>query len=204
MTTPNIPTAAAAARNNSIVAARENNNAVLNANAAYSIKVYRPTSVGPGGGFFNQGYMEFQHGALRINTPCWWSKKRVDPGVYIATATRMDNRLDGRTKDGNGITKREGIFLLRKISFGAHNIVQDLPDVAPLTATPLPANNGTTTADGVFIHKGKEPENSIACIVADESQVFNIWNTVLPKNEENVIVYVYDYEPVGDGPMFQM
>ena len=160
----------------------------------FEIQVFRPTAMPPSG-VFNQGFLKFEHGDVRINTPCWWDKKRVLPGAYIATATRMDNRLDGRTPDGNGVRKREAIWLKRKVQFPSY-----IPyGPSPMVALPLKSDNGETTATGVFIHKGSQPSHSDACVVADENLVFTIWD-LIPKNEDNILVHIYDYEPVmGSG-----
>lgn len=133
----------------------------------------------------NQGTLQYHHGKVVVNTPCWWRLKRIDPGCYLATATRMDKRNDGRT----GNKKREAIWFRCKAKF-------HYPSSIPVNPgdrwEPLPANNGTTTATEVFIHKGSDPLASDGCIVAKDDEVFKIWNSINPKNENNILIYVKD------------
>lgn len=162
----------------------------------YTIEIFRPTAMPPSG-VFNQGFLKFEHGDIRINTPCWWDKKRVNPGTYIATATRMSEKFDGRTRDGNGVRKREAIWLKRKVQFPSY-----IPyHLQPSGALPLPSDNGVKSATGVFIHKGSQPSHSDACVVANEDLVFKIWDHI-PRNEDNILVHIYDYEPIAtSGPI---
>lgn len=150
----------------------------------YTIQVFRPMAMPPSG-TFNQGFLKFEHGNTRINTPCWWADKRVVPGVYLATATRM------------GTSKRESIWLKRKVRYPSY-----IPyNLSPHVALPLPTDNWTDTALEIFIHEGTHPGKSDGCIVAAEAQVVKIWEQI-PKDEDNILVHVYDYEPIAtSGPI---
>lgn len=114
----------------------------------------------------NSGKLTFNHGNVSVDTTCWWDPEVViDPGTYTGYATRMANKNDGN--DGG---KREGIW------FGKG----------------VPINNGTGSADGIFIHKGKSASWSDGCIVCAESEVVKIWNQISPKEQANVTIEVSD------------
>ena len=141
----------------------------------------------------NRGTLQYRHGNVVVDTPCWWRLKRIDPGWYVATATRMDNRFDGRTGK-----KREAIWFKSKAKFiYPFGSIPFNPHPSKDYWEPLPANNGTTTIKGAFIHKGSEPSDSDGCIVARDDEVFKIWNSINPKNEDNILIHVKDLRLYG-------
>lgn len=114
----------------------------------------------------NSGSLTFNHGSVNVSTTCWWdSNVKIDAGSYTGYATRMANKNDGF--DGG---KREGIW------FG----------------TNVPYNNGTNTSNQFFIHKGTNASWSEGCIVIVENKLIEIWNTINPKDNANVIINITD------------
>lgn len=184
---------------------------MVDINRIFTIDIFRPTAMTPAAAVFNQGFLKFQHGNIRVHTPCWWRKKRIVPGIYVATATRMGERTakDGSRPPFRGAPKpwkREGIWLKRKTEFPRLFSVVD-----PGMDRPLPIVHDEDaktafekTATEVFIHKyplrfvGREPDASDACFVAAEEEVLQIWDAIAAAavNEENALVYVNDFAPI--------
>lgn len=123
----------------------------------YEIKVVRKT---------NKGKLSFEHGAVKVDTACWWDPAvKIDAGTYAGYATRMASKNDGR----NG-KKREAIWL----------------------GTDVPVNNNTRKSDEIFIHKGLNASWSDGCIVCHENEVLKIWDAVNPKEQNNITVKIED------------
>jgi hypothetical protein len=113
-----------------------------------------------------RGRVIFSHGAVEVNTECWWDPKVViDSGTYVGYATRMDNKHDGR-----GGKKREAIWFGKKI----------------------PVNRFKRYAKGIFMHKGTDAGWSDGCVVCENSEILKIWDAVAQKDMPNIEVNVYN------------
>jgi hypothetical protein len=124
---------------------------------AYTINIVRGGS---------RGRLIFSHGAVEVNTECWWDPKVVvDSGTYTGYATRMANKQDGR-----GGTKREAIWFGPKVPIG----------------------QGARVSGGIFIHKGTNAGWSDGCIVCHSNEVLRIWDTINPKEQANVEINIYN------------
>ena len=140
----------------------------------------------------NQGTLRYQHKDVVINTPCWWRLKRIAAGWYVASATRMNSRFGGRTGK-----KREAIFFHSKAK-----LIYPFGSI-PFNPYPkgykeaLPTDNGTPDITGAFIHKGSDPEKSDGCIVANDDAVFRIWESIEPKDGQNVFIHIKDLRLYG-------
>ena len=115
------------------------------------------------------GTINFSHGNVVVNTPCWWDKDVVieanDDG-YLSYATRMAKKHDSvNTKE-----KRPAIWLGKGVKY-AH---------------------GARSSNEIFIHEGKNASWSDGCIVADRAEILKIWLAIVPKETANVLVKVID------------
>ena len=114
-----------------------------------------------------KGKVIYNNGTVSVDTTCWWDPAvKIDAGTYSGCyATRLANKNDGY--DGG---KREGIWFGKGVKY----------------------NNGTGTADQIFIHKGTSASWSDGCIVIAENELIKIWNSINPKDTPNVTVEVTD------------
>ena len=131
---------------------------------------------------WRQGRLTFEHGSISVDFLCWWDPDVViEAGAHSGYATRMANKDDGYTKDANGKTKREAIWLGKGVPI---------------------CNQGRTSND-IFIHHGTGSESSDGCIAGDRKQIFEIWICVQPKEQDVIEVIVEDRRSYFGSPALQ-
>ncbi|HET9902493.1 MAG TPA: hypothetical protein VFQ27_02185 [Xanthobacteraceae bacterium] len=114
------------------------------------------------------GWLIFNSGDVSVFTTCWWDPNVVideNSDGYVAYATHMANKNDSVTHE-----KRPAIWLGKGVKYA----------------------NGSRRSNGIFIHEGKNSGWSDGCIVAERAEVLKIWNAIVPKETDNVLVKVVD------------
>lgn len=117
------------------------------------------------------GTLKFQGNGVSVATTCWWDPNvKIDAKTYSGcSATWMSNKTDGRVVcpwDPQKRKLREAIFL----------------------GTGVPVNG--RTSNEIFIHKGLDAGWSDGCIVAQDNEVWKIWNAITAKDAANITVVV--------------